>query len=473
MKKTLLYLAIALLGTAAFTSCDNDFEMPKMIVPEATISANTTIAELKQVIYKQGAGANNYANVIGKKADGSDYIIAGRVISSDQAGNIFKQIVIRDNTSAIQININAYDLYESYQYGQEVVVNVTGLYGGAYGRLVQVGAAPTNGYPARIETSTFSTHAQVNGLAKPSAVDTVELTIPELKAITSGSEAWLDMQCELVRIKGVSFADAGTATLSTSGSSGVSRNLKDADGNTIILYTSGYSDFWNYYCPTGTGSVTAILSCYNANWQLRLNDIEGLQGFDELTTSPSGNGNENGGGSTTTTTAIYSEAFTTDLGKFVTKDVTLPGTSTYVWKASSYGAVASGFVSSAAHASESWLVSPEIDLTGATTANVSFDHALNKFADVSNFKTEATLWVKVKDGSWTQLTGVTYPESQSWTFVNSKTDLSAYLNKTIQIAFRYISTTTSAGSWEVKNFAINTAGGGTVGTNPGAGTLPQ
>jgi hypothetical protein len=135
--------------------------------------------------------------------------------------------------------------------------------------------------------------------------------------------------------------------------------------------------------------------------------------------------------------------------------------------------VASGYVSSAAHASESWLVSPEIDLTGATVANVSFDHALNKFADVSNFKTEATLWVKVKDGSWTQLTGVTYPESQSWTFVTSKTDLSAYLNKTIQIAFRYISTTTSAGSWEVKNFAINTAGGGTVGTNPGAGTLPQ
>ena len=472
MKKTLLYIAIAFTGAAAFTSCDNDFESPKMIVPEATITANTTIAELKQVIYAQSGSSNNYANVIGTKDDGSDYIIKGRVISSDEAGNFFKQLVIRDETSAIQLDVNASSLYKSYQFGQEVVIDVTGLYGGAYGRLVQIGAAPTSGYPSRIESATFTAHAQVNGLSKPSAVDTFTYTIPELKALSSGSEAWLDMQCELVRINNVTFADAGTATLSTSGSNGVSRNITDADGNTMIVYTSGYSDFWQYLCPTGTGDVVAILSCYNANWQLRLIDKEGLIGFDPLVEGSTSTGGTTGGETTTTSTvAAYTEAFTTDFGKFVEANVTLPGTSTYVWKASSYGAVASGYVNSTSNNSEGWLISPEMTLATTDVPAFGFEHALNKFASIETGMTEATVWIKVKDGAWTQLSGVTYPSTLSWTFVTSKIDLSAYKDKTIQIGFRYTSTTAAAGSWEVKNFTLY-GSGATVGDNPGAGTLP-
>ncbi len=301
MKKTLLYLAAALACSTGFTSCDDDFESPKMIVPTATIEANTTIAELKAAF--ASTSESNYANVVGNKdSDGTHYIIAGRVTSSDQAGNYFKQIVIADETSAIQLDVDAYDLYESYQLGQEVVLDVTGLYCGAYGKLVQIGAAPSSGYPSRIASATFSEHAQVNGLSKPDAIQATEVTISELNTIKNVTEDWLNWQCRLVTIKGVTFDDAGKETLSTSGSNGVSRTIKDADGNSIIVYTSGYSDFYDYYCPTGSGDITAILSCYNANWQLRLVSIDGLQNFETLSQQPSetpgGNGNETGGAGT-------------------------------------------------------------------------------------------------------------------------------------------------------------------------------
>lgn len=118
-----------------------------MVVPTAKRHANTTIAELKPSSTPAKATMPHSSK---KRDDGTDYIIKGRVISSDQAGNFFKQLVIEDETGAIQVNIDSYDLYKSYQYGQEIVIDVTGLYVGAYGKLMQIGSTPNNNYPGRI-----------------------------------------------------------------------------------------------------------------------------------------------------------------------------------------------------------------------------------------------------------------------------------------------------------------------------------
>lgn len=587
MKKSLIYIATALLGVTAFSSCDDNFERPPLSVPVATIQPNTTIAELKAAFYSSD---NNYATLVGTKADGSDYIIHGTVISSDEAGNYFKQVVIADETSAIQLDIDAYDLYESYQLGQEVVLNVTGLYVGAYGRLMQIGAAPSSGYPSRIDEDTFGEHAQVNGLSHPEDVVATTVTIEELNTIKNVQTDWLDWQCRLVTVENVTFANAGTQTLATSGSSGVSQTISDASGNTVIVYTSGYSDFYDYYCPTGTGNVTGILSCYNANWQIRLISIDGLTGFDELTKeaseqpTPSTNGDgteanpytvadviagatgteawvkgyivgwvegqvlssgatfnsaatvstnilvadkagvtdvaecipvqlpsgsvrdalnlqsnpgnfgkevavkgslekyfgtaavksvteykiEGGSDEPATGSDIYSEAFTTGIGQFKIVDVTRPDAISEIWKnSSSYGMVATGYSNSANYDSESWLVSPEIDLTAASNVTLSFDQALNYFSSIDVAKEQATLMVRESGKEWSQITGYSYPASLSWTFAGSgDIDLSSYIGKTVQFAFRYVSTAAKAGTWEVKNFKI--AGeGGKVGSNPG------
>lgn len=268
MKKSLIYIYTALLalaGSVSLSSCDDDFERPPMVVPTAKRHANTTIAELKTKFY---TGKSNYATLVEKRDDGTDYIIKGRVISSDQAGNFFKQLVIEDETGAIQVNIDSYDLYKSYQYGQEIVIDVTGLYVGAYGKLMQIGSTPNNNYPGRIASDLAAKQIEVNGLAEPEKIVAGEYTIAALNDLISNQEEFLAKQCRLVSIKDVTFKDAGKATLADKDKN-TSRTISDGTGD-MIVYTSGYSDFYDYYCPEGKGTIVGILSFFNRSWQIRL-----------------------------------------------------------------------------------------------------------------------------------------------------------------------------------------------------------
>lgn len=154
---------------------------------------------------------------------------------------------------------------------------------------------------------------------------------------------------------------------------------------------------------------------------------------------------------------IFSQAFkTAGQGDFTIDNKTLPEGLEFVWSYDSkYGMKASAFANSKNFAAESWLVSPAIDLSGAKKPVLTFRHALNFFTDVNKAKEEASLWAKPEGGEWAKLSGVTYPESLSWTFVDSgEIDLSAYAGKKIQVAFRYVSTAEKAGTWEVDAFSI-------------------
>lgn len=159
-----------------------------------------------------------------------------------------------------------------------------------------------------------------------------------------------------------------------------------------------------------------------------------------------------------TVTLPYEEAFVgVGKGKFYIEDVNVGGLS-YVWSYDSkYGMKASAFVSSTNHATESWLISPLIDLTNANDPIFTFDHAVNKFTSVDKAKEEATVWVRFgEDGEWYQVSNVTYPSSQSWSFVNAgDLPLDEFVGNKIQIGFKYISTATNAGTWEIQNFKVN------------------
>lgn len=331
MKKSLIYIYTALLalaGSVSLSSCDDDFERPPMVVPTAKRHANTTIAELKTKFY---TGESNYATLVEKRDDGTDYIIKGRVISSDQAGNFFKQLVIEDETGAIQVNIDSYDLYKSYQYGQEIVIDVTGLYVGAYGKLMQIGSTPNNNYPGRIASDLATKQIEVNGLAEPEKIVAGEYTIAALNDLISNQEEFLAKQCRLVSIKDVTFKDAGKATLADKDKN-TSRTISDGTGD-MIVYTSGYSDFYDYYCPEGKGTIVGILSFFNRSWQIRLigvsedenvaDTMRGLIGY-ELSKAPGT------GGDTPTPTPTPGDAGTKEK-PYTVANVQAGATGTGVW----------------------------------------------------------------------------------------------------------------------------------------------
>lgn len=168
-------------------------------------------------------------------------------------------------------------------------------------------------------------------------------------------------------------------------------------------------------------------------------------------------------------TVVLDESFATSQGNFTIEDKQLPEGGSYVWKHDTYNddkfMKASGYIGGA-KASESWLISPTIDLNKATTATLTFDHA-HKFAGTPS--EELTLWItETNTEAWKQLAIDKYGTNNDYNFVTATIDLSAYAGKTIKFAFKYISTTSAAGTWEIKNVKVitNGEGGGTVTPEP-------
>ncbi len=154
-------------------------------------------------------------------------------------------------------------------------------------------------------------------------------------------------------------------------------------------------------------------------------------------------------------TLPFEESFKNGKGSFTIENVLLPTGSTYVWSEdTNYGCMkASSFVNKTNLESESWLISPIIDLAGKS-AKLSFKHALN-FVNKDKPEDHISVWAKSYGSEWKELTGYTYPKGKDWNFVESgDIDLKAYVGSKMQIAFKYVSTTSVAPTWEVKNVLI-------------------
>ena len=194
-------------------------------------------------------------------------------------------------------------------------------------------------------------------------------------------------------------------------------------------------------------------------------------GETKITATAAENDEYNGGSAsytlTVTTPALdvvkepYSESFETGFGSFVLDNVNLSEGLSYVWAIDkSYKcAKASAYVNKKNLPSESWLVSPWIKLSAAEVIrSLYFDHAVSKY--FGNVSEEATLWIKVEGGDWTQITSIAYPEvpqDKSFSpFETQTVSLAGYEGKKIKVGFKYVSTDEAAGTWEIRNFKVST-----------------
>lgn len=150
-------------------------------------------------------------------------------------------------------------------------------------------------------------------------------------------------------------------------------------------------------------------------------------------------------------TLPYEETFAKSQGDFTIDNKTLPSKLTYVWRYDSHKYMKASAYKDVSYATESWLISPVIDLTSAKDPELSFEHTgkfFNKPAE------DATLMVKAGDGDWEKVEIPTYFANSDWKFVTATVSLSKYAGKKIQFAFKYVSTSEHAGTWEVKNISV-------------------
>jgi hypothetical protein len=135
-----------------------------------------------------------------------------------------------------------------------------------------------------------------------------------------------------------------------------------------------------------------------------------------------------------------------------------------VWTAASYGgdqyAKISGY-SGGNQINDDWLVSGPINLSGVSNASLNFREAA-KYVNTKWYQLRALVssnWDGTQAGittaAWDTLSGYTFPTGADYVFVESgKISLSAYANKTINVALRYLSTTTNAATWEIDWAAV-------------------
>jgi len=155
------------------------------------------------------------------------------------------------------------------------------------------------------------------------------------------------------------------------------------------------------------------------------------------------------------TTLLVSETFATTLGSFTTQS--LVGDQVWAWNASGYAKM-SGFTT-VNNANEDWLISPSINLTGASAISLSFFHAHKYGADTINtlqlMVTDSYTTGTINPATWTP---VSFPlsDQKTWNFVNSGyLSLAAYAGKSnVHFAFRYRSTSAASATWEVKNVTL-------------------
>lgn len=453
--KLLRNISLPLIASLALFACERDYDAPLLTEPEYTgPAANITISELRT----QNAAATENTPIIITK----DQVLKAVITGNDESGNIFKKIYLQDETGAIEMGVDQNSVYNYYPVGQTVYIDLNGLSISVFGGEQQLGHP--EGYLFRTPWEDFKKHVSKD---KWENLDKIKPIV--LDDISIVNAAPNEYKFKLVQFTGVTFKNGGKGIFAPETDYG-EEYITDSHGNTIMIRTSSYANFAGNGLPEGKGNITGILGRYNGTWQLTLrtaNDVSDFTGSNEE------GGNEGGETPSGETKTVFEETFANGQGDFTIENKEdLPTGITFVWKADSYGYMkASAYVGGTNYKTESWLISPEIDLSSANQATLTFDHAIN-FS--SNKEEEQIVFISKDNGNnWTKLEGLTYPSSDGWNFVNSgNINISEYAGSKVKIAFQYKSTSNAAATWEVKNVKVTATIGGSTGSDGGTTIEP-
>ncbi len=258
---TLRKIVYLILISLAIVSCTRDYDAPPLSEPQYDGKANITIANLKKQFPSSDRDNPTLIDV--------DYIVRGYVTSNDAEGNVFKQLYIDDGTAGINIGVDQNSLYSIYRPGQEIFIELHGLYIVNYGGELQIGNKGSQAN--RINWETFSRVTHLNKWPDKSKIEPIEVTLDEINASDVDPEKYVN---RLVRFNNIAFANGGKGLFYSGSENYKSEIIKDAKGNTIDLRTSSYATFAKDTLPKGKGSITALLGRYNGSWQLTLRSLE-------------------------------------------------------------------------------------------------------------------------------------------------------------------------------------------------------
>lgn len=287
--KNIKYLLMLVLACSLFTGCmDDDWDTPNT---EALNKAygNQEIAETNVITI--GSLKEKYESVINASTNSYEQItedvqIKGRVVGNDIGGNIYNEVSIDDGTGAILICISQGGLFSYLPVGQEIVVDLKGLYIGGYGKQAEIGMPYTNAkgnsYVSRMSRVLWNKHFKLTGVADASKVVAEEFDVSK----RTKEEYFTANNGKLMTIKNVEFTNAdGKTTFAPSDEKdaansvnrGLSQNGKPIATSSIVVRTSSYADFAAKQLPTGKLNITGVFTRYRTTWQILIRDERDIQ----------------------------------------------------------------------------------------------------------------------------------------------------------------------------------------------------
>ncbi len=197
----------------------------------------------------------DYLNAETEMTFAEDIRIAGRVVSSDRAGNFYNTFFIDDGTGAAEVMAGMPDLDAVYHPGQRVSIRAKGLAVGWRDGAMQIGLPPEPGN--RFATGYFYHRAVIRGYVAAERdlepVEPLEVSLAELGG---------DLCGRLVRIAGLeadTVADAATWASALPAPATGYVKFRSSTADSITVVTSGYASFALAPVPRGRVALTGIL----------------------------------------------------------------------------------------------------------------------------------------------------------------------------------------------------------------------
>jgi hypothetical protein len=234
-----------------------------------------TIAQLKSMYPNVFASTDENALVE------QNIKIKGRVTANDIRGNIYKQFMVQDETGAIIVAVNESGMSGYLAEGQEIVIDLKGLYVGGYRQQPEIGSPYNGNSIGRMQKDVFQKHFKFTG-SPTKLVQPIDFDVDMDKNEHCG---------KLVTLRNVTFSEAdGIASFAPDDGTAsvvggcVNRALSGYSTSKLVIRTSTYAKFAANKLPYDevnkkphVVNITGIATRYSNTWQILIrkeSDIE-------------------------------------------------------------------------------------------------------------------------------------------------------------------------------------------------------
>lgn len=290
MKTLKIYykLFVLLVATISAVSCvqDDDFDTPNTNVTEVVI--NGTVIGIDELYGLWLQELNNNGNPV-LTFEGDNQFISGYVISSDESGNFFEELVLQDAVSnpqrGVKVLIDANPLFTTYELGRKVYVKITGLTVGLDSGVLTLGVCDGNELEkiAESQMENFVIRDVEVGTIEPKAVNISDFNFTADDSDINSIMASLTLTNQYVRLSDVQFNR--NDALGENRKTFAAESDDEFDGERVLescvegvattFSTSTFADFKAVLLPAGRGTLDGILTLnfFGEDFNVVVNDL--------------------------------------------------------------------------------------------------------------------------------------------------------------------------------------------------------